>query len=61
VKRVHSYPHALAARLVGRHGEAMERYRAMAALRDGADPQMVVKIRAELARVRTRLAGKADD
>jgi hypothetical protein len=59
VKTVHSYPHALAARLLGRHADAMERYRAMQAMRRGSDPERVREIRAELALVRSRLLGDA--
>lgn len=61
VRRVRSFPHALAARLLGRHGEAMERYRAMEAMRLAEDPGLAGKIRAELAKVRARLQeGRAE-
>ncbi|HEX7823033.1 MAG TPA: hypothetical protein VF463_20735 [Sphingobium sp.] len=61
VKRVHSHNHALASRLLGRHAAAMERYRAMMAMRGGEDDErMMLKVRAELARVGKRLREAAE-
>lgn len=56
VKTVHSFPHAVAIRLLQTHREAVQRFRALEGARDGDDPQLAATIKAELARVRARLA-----
>ncbi|HEX7871872.1 MAG TPA: hypothetical protein VF475_03110 [Sphingobium sp.] len=61
VKTVHSFPHVVAMQLLHSHREAAERYRTMEAMRGNGDPELVNKIRAELARVRARLAGSTID
>lgn len=60
VKTVRSFPHATAMRLLQSHRETVERYRAMAAMR-GHDPAVIERVRAELAKVRARLAVRQDD
>ncbi|MFT3967714.1 MAG: hypothetical protein QM690_17715 [Sphingobium sp.] len=61
VKTVRSHPHGVAMRLLQAHRETVERFRAMEAMRDASDPQLVEKVRAELARVRARLTGMVAD
>ncbi|CAN5117742.1 hypothetical protein BH10PLA2_BH10PLA2_00080 [soil metagenome] len=55
VKTIHSFPHAVAIRLLQTHREAVERFRALNGARDGGDPELAATIKAELARVRARL------
>jgi hypothetical protein len=54
-KTVRDFDRRTALRLLQGHRESIERMRSMEALRDGGDPQLVVRIRAELAQVRGRL------
>ncbi|MET0137007.1 MAG: hypothetical protein ABW048_07275 [Sphingobium sp.] len=60
-KTVHSYPHGIAMSLLAMHRDEVERYRAMESLRDGADPAVADRVRAELAKVRARLEADAGD
>ncbi len=61
VKTVHSYPLAVALRLLAVHREEVERFRLMEAARNGCDEAVLDRIRAEMAQVRTRIAGAALD
>lgn len=61
VKTVRSFPHAVAIRLLQTHREAVERFRALDGARDGGDPQLTARIRAELAQVRARLGNGRRD
>jgi len=56
VKTVHSFPHAIAFRVLLAHRDEVERFRQFEAARTGNDDDTATLVRAEMAKIRARLS-----